>query len=117
MPSIPAKGTINVRELRAAMRALGFQVKREEVKQMLDDLDIDGHSQINLSEFTKMMTGKMVTTCSMLSARVLKIKFLQGSRDTKEEIMKVFQLFDEDNSGFITEKNLRRICHELGEQL
>eukprot|EP00954_Amorphochlora_amoebiformis_P027848 1388324-Amorphochlora_amoeboformis.AAC.1 len=92
-------GTINVRELRAAMRALGFQVKKEEVKRMLDDIDKDGNSEITLEEFTKMMSGKM------------------GSRDTREEILKVFQLFDVDNSGFITLKNLRRICTELGEQL
>mmetsp|Transcript_39442 Transcript_39442/g.84055 ORF Transcript_39442/g.84055 Transcript_39442/m.84055 type:complete len:93 (+) Transcript_39442:2-280(+) len=40
-----------------------------------------------------------------------------GTRDTEEEIMKVFQLFDEDNTGFITFKNLKKICQELGENL
>eukprot|EP00466_Bigelowiella_natans_P016731 jgi/Bigna1/89126/estExt_fgenesh1_pg.C_440052 len=92
-------GTINVRELKAAMRALGFQLKREEVKKMLDDIDKDGNSEITLDEFTNMMAQKMPL------------------RDTKEEILKVFKLFDVDNSGYITLKNLRRICQELGEQL
>jgi hypothetical protein len=29
----------------------------------------------------------------------------------------VFKLFDEDNTGFITFRNLKRICQELGENL
>lgn len=31
--------------------------------------------------------------------------------------MKVFKLFDEDDSGYITFRNLKRICQELGESL
>ena len=40
-----------------------------------------------------------------------------GERDSEEEILKVFKLFDEDNTGFITFRNLKRICEELGENL
>lgn len=29
----------------------------------------------------------------------------------------MFRLFDEDNTGFITFRNLRKICQELGESL
>mgnify|MGYP002385041766 FL=1 len=31
--------------------------------------------------------------------------------------MKVFRLFDEDNTGFITFRALKRICQEIGEGL
>merc|ERR1711918_58873 len=36
-----ASGMIDVRELKAAMRALGFEVKNEELKKMVTDEDIE----------------------------------------------------------------------------
>merc|ERR1711868_278097 len=38
-----ASGAIDVRELKAAMRALGFEVKNEELKKMVSDIDGDGN--------------------------------------------------------------------------
>ena len=40
-----------------------------------------------------------------------------GDRDSREEIEKVFKLFDEDNTGYITFRNLKKICNDLGENL
>merc|ERR1711957_295413 len=61
---------IDYRELKAAMRALGFEVKKEELKKMITDIDADGSGNIEFPEFLEMMTGKM------------------GEKDTKEEILK-----------------------------
>merc|ERR1712124_29287 len=70
-----ASGAIDVRELKAAMRALGFEVKNEELKKMVTDIDNDGSGTIEFVEFLQMMTGKM------------------GEKDTREDIEKVFKLF------------------------
>merc|ERR1711924_480260 len=90
---------IDVRELKAAMRALGFEVKNEELKKMVSDVDNDGNGTIEFVEFLGMMTGKM------------------GEKDPREDIEKVFKMFDDDNSTKITFKNLARVAEELGETI
>lgn len=49
-----------MRELKAAMRALGFQVKKTEIRDMLFDIDKDETMPIDLETFTELMTTKMV---------------------------------------------------------
>merc|ERR1712070_1363943 len=88
-------GVIDVRELKAAMRALGFEVKKEELKKMISDIDNDGNGSIEFQAFLEMMTGKM------------------GEKDTREDIEKVSKLFDDDNTGKISLRNLRRVAQEL----
>merc|ERR1711916_123598 len=73
-----ASGMIDIRELKAAMRALGFEVKNEELKKMVTDIDNDGNGTIEFAEFLMMMTAKM------------------GEKDTREDIEKVFKLFDDE---------------------
>ncbi|RHY17208.1 hypothetical protein DYB28_010098 [Aphanomyces astaci] len=95
-------GSIDARELKAAMRALGFQVKKAEVRKMIADIDKDENGTIEFENFVEMMTSRMVN----------------ASRDTKEEVAKIFQLFDDDNvRDTISFKNLKRVCTELGENL
>merc|ERR1712110_295278 len=94
-----SSGAIDIRELKAAMRALGFEVKKEELKKMIADIDNDGNGDIEFGEFLEMMTGKM------------------GEKDTREDIEKVFKLFDDDSTGKISLRNLRRVAEELGENI
>ena len=82
-----------------AMRALGFEPKKEEIKKMIADIDKDGSGTIDFEEFLQMMTAKM------------------GERDFREEIMKAFRLFDDDETGKISFKNLKRVAKELGENM
>merc|ERR1712137_1053583 len=81
-------GTIDAKEL-----------KKEEIKKMIADIDKDGSGTIDFEEFLQMMTAKM------------------GERDSREEIMKAFRLFDDDETGKISFKNLKRVAKELGENM
>ena len=40
-----------------------------------------------------------------------------GEKDSKEEILKAFRLFDDDDTGKITFRNLKRVAKELGENM
>ncbi|KFO37665.1 centrin-2-like [Fukomys damarensis] len=94
-----ADGTIDVKELKVAMRALGFEPKKEEIKKMISEIDKEGTGKMNFSGFLTVMTQKM------------------SEKDTKEEILKAFKLFDDDETGKILFKNLKRVSKELGESL
>ena len=39
------------------------------------------------------------------------------SKDPKEDLMRAFQLFDDDQTGKISLRNLRRVARELGENM
>jgi Ca2+-binding EF-hand superfamily protein len=92
-------GTIDAKELKVAMRALGFEPKKEEIKKMIADIDKDGSGTIDFDEFLQMMTAKM------------------SEKDSREEILKAFRLFDDDETGKISFKNLKRVAKELGENM
>merc|ERR1711865_1360229 len=68
-------GSIDLRELKAAIRALGMNVSADELKKMVGDVDKDGNGTIEFPEFLSMMTAKM------------------SSEATEEEIAKCFKLF------------------------
>eukprot|EP01086_Lenisia_limosa_P011296 TRINITY_DN3692_c0_g1_i1.p1 TRINITY_DN3692_c0_g1~~TRINITY_DN3692_c0_g1_i1.p1 ORF type:complete len:173 (-),score=64.08 TRINITY_DN3692_c0_g1_i1:100-618(-) len=92
-------GAIDYHELKVAMRALGFDVKKKDVLKILSDLDKDETGQVDYKEFSDIMTERI------------------AERDPMEEILKAFHLFDDDETGKITVKNLKRVARELGENL
>lgn len=92
-------GNIDIKELKVAMRALGFEPKKEEIRKMIIDIGKEGSTHISFEDFLNMMTQKM------------------SEKDSKEEILKAFRLFDDDGTGKISFKNLKRVSRELGENL
>ena len=92
-------GAIDPKELKAAMQSLGFEAKNQTIFQMISDLDKNKSGTIDFEEFLDMMTARM------------------SDKDTREDIAKVFRLIDDDNTGTITLRNLRRVARELGETM
>ncbi len=85
-------GSIDPKELKAAMTSLGFQAKNQTIYQMISDLDADGSGQIDFQEFLELMTARI------------------SDKDSREDIEKVFKLFDDEKTGYISIKNLRRVA-------
>merc|ERR1712057_147580 len=73
--------------------------KNQTIYQMIGDIDKDNDGSIDFEEFLDMMTAKM------------------SDKDTREDIMKVFNLFDDDQTGKISLRNLKRVAKELGETM
>jgi centrin-1 len=92
-------GKIETRDLKNAMKSQGFEEKSPIIYKMICELDMEGKGKVDFDEFLDMMTEKNVDESS------------------KEEIKKLFNLFDVDNSGFIELRNLKKIARELGESL
>jgi len=63
---------------------------------MLSDLDADGNGTIDFAEWLTLMTKRV------------------NDRDSRANINKIFALFDDERTGFLSIKNLRRVAEELG---
>merc|ERR1712110_1344098 len=77
----------------------GSEPKKEEIAKMVKEMDKDGDATVDFEEFCVMMAEKM------------------NQKDGKEELLKGFKLFDDDNTGKISMKNFKRVAKELGESL
>ena len=82
-------GRIDYHELRVAMRALGFETKKQEIQKIRQEYDRDDQGGIVFEDFEEIMTQKIL------------------ERDPDEEIYKAFQLFDDDQTGKVSLKNLK----------
>merc|ERR1712084_153990 len=90
-------GAISVNELTSAMQSLGFDVKQAVVYNMVADLDSDGSGEIEFGEFLDVMTAKL------------------SEKNTREEIDRVFNLFDKDRSNELSVEEFMKICKEVGQ--
>lgn len=104
---------IDASELKFAMRALGFEPKKEEIKKILNSIEKEASTvQSSSSSSCPPVTGKVSLEQFVL---VMARKFEE--KGTREEIMKAFSLFDADNTGRITFENLKAVAAELGEAI
>lgn len=92
-------GMIEPRDLKEALVNLGFEPKNSTVYQMFADVDVDCSGNIDFEEFLTIATEE------------------RQQKDKRTDVDKLFRLFDDDRTGFVTIENLRRIARELGENV
>jgi len=92
-------GLMQTRQLKVAMRALGFEPRKNEIKKLVGLVDKAGTGTLCFNDFVDIINTKL------------------SEKDTKDEILKAFRLFDRNGSGKISFHELRGIAAELGEGL
>ena len=91
-------GTIDPKELKAAMHSLGFEKKSPTVYEMICDLENEG-GEVDFELFLDAISNKL------------------GNRETKEGIERIFDLFDDDRTTSINFNNIKRVAKDLGETM
>ena len=81
------------------MTSLGFEAKSNAIFQMISDLDADGNGTIDFDEWFTLMTKRV------------------NNKDSRANINKIFALYYDERTGFISAKTLRRVALDLNENV
>ena len=105
------KGELELKDLKVALRALGFEPPKQEIKRLINSLNKssktksnendkqnEGEVLLNYEDFLNIMTKKM------------------SERDGEKELEKAFILFSQEKD-FITFEDLKAVAQELGESM
>ncbi|XP_037948978.1 uncharacterized protein LOC119680298 [Teleopsis dalmanni] len=121
-------GHISPIELGIVMRSVGIYRNEDQLRKMIDEVDIDGDGVVDFTEFLMLMARFSKETGSpksILKAKAAAVntfidsipKTKQTDRFTKEQIgkyKKAFMKFDRDHDGNISAKELETILNFLG---
>jgi len=114
-------GLLDYHELKVAMRALGFDLKKAEVLKLLRDSEKgkDYQGMMDYDDFLRISMYRSAIHSSDRTSRLTNCSVTERilARDPMEEIKRAFQLFDDDNTGKITLRNLRRVAKQFGDRL
>jgi calcium-dependent protein kinase len=90
-------GTVTVQELQEGLKEKGYNMAKEKVEELVNSIDVNGDRALDYSEF--------------IAAT------LQLHKATREDNMvKLFQYFDKDESGYISKRELVQVLQEMGMQ-
>lgn len=77
------------------MTALGYEYSPVQIHRIMEEIDEDGSGVIEMDEFISFMSKHMLDT-----------------ENLKKQMTKIFDYFDDDQSGTIDEKKIRRMVNE-----
>ena len=92
-------GFLDCRELKAAMKTLGFEIRKDELMKVMADMGKDIFDTVDFDEFVDIIEPRL------------------QDKNSVDEIAKIFRLFDDDQTQKVSLRNLKRVCAELGENL
>lgn len=90
-------GNITLAELTEALRALGQNVAREDVRQMVEEADLDANGVVDFPEFLALVANR-----------------LNDAEETENDLVESFKFYDLNNTGYISATNLMYAMAKLG---
>jgi len=120
---------IDYHELKVAMKALGFEVQKIEIREMLELYGVSSTSPAastlqngaNAAQQAASQQQQQPYTHPKKLLPQTSFTYLMATRilarDPRDEILRAFELFDEGGKGKISLDDLRRVARELGEGL
>lgn len=96
-------GFISLNDFKIAMKALGFEPDQREIQRLLwgdsDMIPKDRTGGMSFQEFQNILAQKL------------------NEVDSDTDLERAFELFDDDETGSISLRNLRRVARQLGEDV
>ena len=92
-------GCISVVELGTVMRNIGQNPTDSELRDMINEVDVDGNGTLEFEEFCNLMARQMKDS------------------NQENELEERFKLFDRDGNGLIDRDELQQVMRQLGEKL
>lgn len=90
---------ISPRDIKLAIRALGLELPRDQYIQLISKMEKNRNGLIKKEIFIR------------------EVRKLLPKRDIKKDMVKAFQLIDEDDTGKINFNNLKNVAMSLGEYI
>ncbi len=103
MFDVKDQGFLSSNDLDDILRGMGFRPSKEELKDILEEIDEDGSGEIEFAEFCQLCAKFLVE---------------EPDEDTmKAELKEAFRIYDKNSNGYITTDQLREIISELDQRL
>jgi len=93
------KGLLPTKNFGKLLKELGENPTKDEIQDMINEVDKDGTGIVKFPEFLSMMATKI------------------DSLVAEDEIREAFRVFDIDGNGFISRQELRHVMMNLGEKM
>ncbi|XP_018025537.1 troponin C, isoallergen Bla g 6.0101 isoform X3 [Hyalella azteca] len=96
------RGAISTEIVATILKMMGQTVNRQILKQVIEEVDVDGSGELEFNEFVLLAT-----------------KFMneEDEEEMKKELKEAFRLYDKNGEGFIPTAVLREILKELDDKL
>jgi len=94
-------GEIDAAEMRAAIKALGMETRKDQIRALVKEIDVDGNGEIDIDEF-KTIFDRLKDVA-------------EGQDALRKTNRKAFKLLDENRNSRLEFEEVRRAALQLGE--